>query len=426
MVNFFNKKFFFSLFFTLIILISFYRSPYIFINGRFFAEEGYVYFQNAFQNSFFKNLFFVELHAGYINFIANILTSFAVKIPLIYAPYVTVYGSFFIILLPVYFILFRQSVLFDHKTKKILGSLIFFISTPLVPEIWLNSINLQVYLCLSSIIIIFMIDLNIYQKIINNITILIGAFSGIYTCSLLPIFFIKFLREKNKYNFNNLVILIIGNIVQISLIINSQINSYLTPTVLKADLTINSLFLFIYNILVRPFTGRELALYVWNSKLLDYKFFFIILLFILLFFLIYFMRRNFIDLYKIIKKDSIFLKLIIIFFTICLIISVGSLGSYFGGRYAAIPGIVMLLMILHLSFIVSRKLKFLLMTILFFALFNGINEFRPHDKSSEFGLKMLDCIKCPNWKNEIIKWQNDKTYTIKIWPYPRKTMRLEI
>ena len=66
------------------------------------------------------------------------------------------------------------------------------------------------------------------------------------------------------------------------------------------------------------------------------------------------------------------------------------------------------------------------MTILFFALFNGINEFRPYDKSREFGLKMLDCIECPNWKNEIIKWQNDKTHTIKIWPYPRKTMRLEI
>ena len=426
MVNFFNKNFFFVFFFALIILISFHRSPYIFLNSRFFAEEGYVHFQNAFQNSFFKNLFFIELEAGYINFIANILSSFAAKIPLIYAPYVTVYGSFFIILLPVYFILFRQSVLFDQNTKKILGSLIFFISTPLVPEIWLNSINLQVYLCLSSIIIIFMIDLNIYQKIINNITIFIGSFSGIYTCSLLPIFFIKFLKEKNKYNFNNLVILIIGNIIQISLIINSQINSFLTSTVLRVDLTINSLFLFIYNILIRPFTGRELALYVWNSKLLEYKIFFIILLFILLFFLIYFMKRNFINLYKIIKKDSIFLKLITIFFIICLIISVGSLGSYFGGRYAAIPGIVVLLMILHLSFIVSRKIKLLLMTILFFALFNGINEFRPYDKSSEFGLKMLDCIGCPNWKNEIIKWENDKTYRIKIWPYPRKTMRLEI
>ena len=219
MVNFFNKKFFFSFFFNLIILISFYRSPYIFINGRFFAEDGYVYFQNAFQNGFFKNLFFVELEAGYVNLITNILSSLAIKFPLLYAPFVTVYGSFFFILLPVYLILFRSSELFDHNAKKILGSLVFFISTPLVPEIWLNTINLQIYLCLSSIIIIFMINLSNYQKIINNIIIFIGSFSGIYTCSLLPIFLIKFFKKKDKYKFNNLIILIVGNIIQIFLII---------------------------------------------------------------------------------------------------------------------------------------------------------------------------------------------------------------
>ena len=217
MTNFYSKKFFFY-FILLIILVSFYRSPYIFFNGRFFAEEGYVHFQNAFQNGFFKNLYFIELEAGYINLIANILSSIAVKFPLKYAPYATVYGSFIFILLPVYLVLFRDSKLFDKKIKKILGSLIFFISTPLVPEIWLNSINLQIYLCLSSIIIIFMIESNIYQKVLNNIIIFVGSFSGIYTCSLLPIFFLKFLKEKNNYNLTNLIILIIANITQLVLL----------------------------------------------------------------------------------------------------------------------------------------------------------------------------------------------------------------
>jgi|TARA_B110000977_G_scaffold197113_1_gene278893 hypothetical protein len=426
MLSFYNKKKFFFYLFILIILVSFYRSPYIFFNGRFFAEEGSVHFQNAFQNGFFKNLYFIELEAGYINLIANILSSIAVKFPLIYAPYATVYGSFIFILLPVYLVLFRDSKLFDKNLKKILGSLILFISTPLVPEIWLNSINLQIYLCLSSIIIIFMIETNIYQKVLNNIIILVGGFSGIYTCSLLPIFFIKFLREKNNYNFTNLIILIIANITQFFLIIHSKINSYLTPTVLKIDFATDSLSLFVYNILVRPFTGKEFLLFFFDNRFLNSKLIIISLLFAFILFLIFLIRMNFKSLIGIIKNDNNFHYLVIIFIIICFIVFIGSVGNYYGGRYAAIPGVVLLLIFLHLAFTVSKKLKYFLMVILIFALFNGVNEFRPYDKNNESGLKILDCYNCPNWKNEIINWQKNNNYIIKIWPYPRKNMRLEI
>ena len=135
---------------------------------------------------------------------------------------------------------------------------------------------------------------------------------------------------------------------------------------------------------------------------------------------------NFKSLIGIIKNDNNFHYLVIIFIIICFIVFIGSVGSYYGGRYAAIPGVVLLLIFLHLAFTVSKKLKYFLMVILIFALFNGVNEFRPYDKNNEFGLKMLDCYNCPNWKNEIINWQKNNNYIIKIWPYPRKNMRLEI
>ena len=112
--------------FFLIILLSFYRSPYLFINGRFFAEEGSEHFANAYQNGFFINLFFTEAKVGYINFIANILTSFATLVPLKFSPLVTVYGSFVILLLPAYLILYRSSDLFYENYKKIIASFIFF------------------------------------------------------------------------------------------------------------------------------------------------------------------------------------------------------------------------------------------------------------------------------------------------------------
>ena len=40
-------------------------------------------------------------------------------------------------------------------------------------------------------------------------------------------------------------------------------------------------------------------------------------------------------------------------------------------------------------------------------------------------LKYLDCISCPVWKEEIRKWQSDKSYIIGVWPYPKKKLILK-
>lgn len=412
------------LFLTIIILFSFYRSPYIFLNGRFFAEEGYVYLQNAFDLGFFKNIFFVELEAGYINLVANLLIGLAVKIPIENAPYVTVYGSFFFILTPIYLILFRHSVLFDNNLKKFTGVLIFFVSTPLVPEIWLNSINLQVYLCLSSIIVLFINETKLFQKLFNSFIIFLGSFSGIYTCALTPFFLIKFLKMKNNYNLANLIVLIIGSFVQIFLIINSKINFHLSSTVLKIDTTIESILLFFYNIIVRPITGREIGTFIFERINEKFSLILILSIFLFLLTLIFFSyRKKFLFFFR---NDFILLTLSSIFIVISLIIIFGSIGSYYGGRYATIPGIIFILIIFHLEFKTVQIKRLLFSSILIISIISGINEFRPYDKESSYGLKLLECLNCPEWKNEISKWKKDNNYEIKIWPYPRKTMKLNI
>ncbi len=412
------------LFLTIIILFSFYRSPYIFLNGRFFAEEGYVYLQNAFDLGFFKNIFFVELEAGYINLVANLLIGLAVKIPIENAPYVTVYGSFFFILTPIYLILFRHSVLFDNNLKKFTGVLIFFVSTPLVPEIWLNSINLQVYLCLSSIIVLFINETKLFQKLFNSFIIFLGSFSGIYTCALTPFFLIKFLKMKNNYNLANLIVLIIGSFVQIFLIINSKINFHLSSTVLKIDTTIESILLFFYNIIVRPITGREIGTFIFERINEKFSLILILSIFLFLLTLIFFSyRKKFLFFFR---NDFILLTLSSIFIVISLIIIFGSIGSYYGGRYATIPGIIFILIIFHLAFKTVQIKRLLFSSILIISIISGINEFRPYDKESSYGLKLLECLNCPEWKNEISKWKKDNNYEIKIWPYPRKTMKLNI
>ena len=192
-----------------IVVISFWRSPFIFLNGRFIGEEATNHLLYALQNSFLSNLFYYDTFAGYYNLIPNLLTELATKIPLEFSPFITVYGSlFFIILLP-YLCLFRDSIFLDNNYKKIIASFILFLSPPFVSEVWVNSLNVQIYLCLTAVLILFMENLNQKQKIFNHVLIFFGSFSGIYTCALAPFYFFKFIVKKNQYNFFNFLILTI-------------------------------------------------------------------------------------------------------------------------------------------------------------------------------------------------------------------------
>jgi hypothetical protein len=428
MITKYNRDSFKYLIFFLIILASFYRSPYIFLNSRFVAEEGFTFFEYIWEKGFFKGLFFFDSFAGYLNLIANILVSISSLMKIEYSPYITVYGSLIFILLPVYFILFRESELFNTDLKKYIGSLLVFITPPLVPEVWVNSINSQVYLCIIAIIILFMINLNNIQRKINYLIIFIAGLSGVYTCCLLPLFFINYFMKRNLYNFINFIIILFSTLLQFYFVLRSKINNHLMEKVLVADLDFNIYINYVYNILAKPIFGRQITHFIWNDMInlipgINYFYLFLIIFFILIIFLFY----NYKNLHFVLMKNKTLIYLMYIFFTISVLVLIGAAGDYVGGRYAVIPGVTLLLIILHLAFeMQTKKIKIFFIILISFSLSSGIYEFRPPTENVKYQyIKFLDCINCPEWKAEIKKWKNDNNYIIKIWPYPTWTMSLK-
>ena len=419
--NYWKLAVFFSIF-----IISFWRSPFIFTNARFIGEEATHHFVFALEHSFVKNLLYYDDFAGYYNLIPNLLLGVASLIPIELAPYITVYGSFaFIILLP-YFCLFRDSHLLDNDKKKLLSAYILFLSPPFVPEVWLNSLNTQIYLCLISILILFMKNLNRSKKTFNHILIFFAGFSGIYSCALLPFFVLRYLKNKQSYNLMNLIILLSANVVQLSLIINSKVNNILHSTVLKNDLNTDLLINYSYNILAKPFFARQFTHFVWDKISNITKDPVIIISFVLSISLL-FLILNFNRLIKFFIKDKSLIVLIFIFLTISSVVLIGSLGNYVGGRYAVIPGSILILIFLHFtSNLKSKFIKNFSLVMVMSSLFFGIYEFRPPVSNvSHQYIKFLDCIDCPVWKKEVQKWKLDKSYVIKIWPYPSKSLILK-
>ena len=77
----------------LILIVSFWRSPYIFFNGRFIGEEATHHFLYALENSFLKNLFYYDVFAGYINLLPNLLLWVSTKLPIDESEWELVSGS---------------------------------------------------------------------------------------------------------------------------------------------------------------------------------------------------------------------------------------------------------------------------------------------------------------------------------------------
>ena len=112
----FLKKRYKELFLVFLLLLIFYRSPYIFLNGRFIAEEGSWWFSNAFNNGPLSGLFYIYWGSSYFNFWANISSVIASFFPLEFAPLLTVYMSL-IVKLYLFIYIFYSNSKETTKTK---------------------------------------------------------------------------------------------------------------------------------------------------------------------------------------------------------------------------------------------------------------------------------------------------------------------
>lgn len=403
------------------IVLSFLRSPYIFFKGRFMAEDGELYFKSAFEKNFFEHLFYFAPNAGYYNFIANFLSEISTYFPIYSAPLIVAYGSLFFIILPIILILFKNSYLFKNDFQKIVACFLFFITTPNSPEIWANSINSQIYLFLSSFLILYFKYENNLVRPFEKFILLLSGLSGIYSCILTPLFFIKFYLKKTKNNFYNFLILFFCTLIQSSLIFYTKINNSLYAR--KLDLASEPIFYLktiIYSFFAKPIFGRELLQNL-DSLFFDlFKNSYSLIIFFLLIIIsiFYIIRTNFIDF---LKKDKIIQSLILIYFLVLAVIFIGSDNFPPSGRYAAIPGLLFLISLYYVSINFDNKyFKNFLNFLIILSILVGVYEFRPNSKY----IKFLDCVNCPEWKNEVLKWESNSEYSIKIWPYHRKAFHL--
>jgi len=409
---FLNKNYKF-LFFSFLCLLIFYRSPYIFLNGRFIAEEGQWWFSNVFINGSLSGITYIYWGSNYFNFWANISSVVASLFPLEYAPLGTVYMALFVKLYLLIYILYSESNFLVKNIDKTIISLLIILAPTMTSTIWLNTLVSQIYLSIFVILVFFQKnDSNNFFNRSSIIILIISGMTSIISCIFTPFFFLKYLAEKNKENFISFLCLLIPTFIQSYIFIYSNLNELSDQN--RFLLTSEKFLNFIYNVFAKSFLGTDLTKFIYVDIFQENKFTILIVISILLISFIFLVfKNNF--------KDKILFYLIIFLLVQSILAVIAAKFDQVQGRYAVIPSVLLLFCVYRFYQINENYFRYICFSLIFLSLLFGFFEYKINNKYPQ----LLSCLEnCPNWKDEVKKWEENNDYELKIWDYPRKKMSL--
>ena len=381
-----NSGYFLSV--VIYFILSYVRSSEIITQGRFFAEEGSVYWSYALSNSALNLIQYVPVIQGYICFNCNLQIYLSTFVPIQFAPLVTVWTSLFIALLPSFFFLKLTEKVYKKEFRVLASITILFLPSLNLLEVFANSINSQVYLAISSFIILLygLKD----KKLIKSqyVVLIISFFSTYYSLVFLPFFIIRLFREKTKSLFYALLFGTFGAVVQLNILYYV----YITDSIYQGKLQLKGGFDYLFEIIKLSLTLNFIGEKYYRSNLGT------VIFFILIFSILFFMSKNIDFTYRTIILSFLF-QVILIYF--------GQAGNSYSQRYAVVPTTVIFFLFIHHI----GKNNLVNKYILFFLLL-GILNFQ-----TQGGAYFVDCDEhCVSWDIQVDKVNNEEIDKYVHWP----------
>ena len=371
------------------LLYLFFRSPEIFLEGRYFAEEGSVWWSFSIANSFIDTLLFSPAAGGYVCLICNLQIAATKLLPIEIGPIFTAISSIFIFLSPSMFFFKLSKDLLNHKKRIFISILLLIVPSMNFLEVFANSISSPQYLAITTFIIL-LYGLNRNELLgLQYLVIFIAFLSYYYSLFLLPCFILKYYFTRNKLLKIPIILGIFSSLVQLNVLI------YLISKQSLFYRNFNEPFnpLRLLNNLGYSFSINFLSEKFYKSQNLNY----IILIFVVC--LLFFSLRQKFDINILITITAVFLQLALIHF--------GQIGESYYGRYAVVASTLTL-------FIVFQTLKSDSATTLFFAFFfiTSIYNF-----NVQGGSYFIECNEyCISWEKQLSDVSSNVADKYVHWP----------
>ncbi len=225
------------------------RSPKIVTQGRFWAEEGKVYFKDAVSGSWFDALLAPRM--GYYSAFNKLAALAASAVPLEFAPRVTVLCAGLVMLGVALFIIRCDA--FPTPGAKGLGLAALLFAVP-SSEVWLNTINSQFYFAVGTAILLVTARGRIGSDV-RLAFLLLAGLTGPVSVFLVPFFLYRAWRERTGWAYAEAAVLTLCTLVQAALVLQGLTGGAragaFAPQALAAAIAVKSLIL--------PWFGATLA-----------------------------------------------------------------------------------------------------------------------------------------------------------------------
>lgn len=192
------------------------RAPDIVWPGRFWAEEGAIYFREAYTSPPLTVLTTANL--GYYSLLNKIASLAAVHtVPLRFAPVITVLFALVVQILPAWLLLFSRIPSLKSRFYQICAIFVVLLIQP-NQGVWLNTINSQFFLCVATAIILISHATNRLSHVVRLGILALAGLTGVVSSLLLPFFWIEYLWTRNKRKLLEAMVLTSAGIVQVAIV----------------------------------------------------------------------------------------------------------------------------------------------------------------------------------------------------------------
>lgn len=394
------------------------RAPHLFSDPRFWAEEGSGWFQNTVDNGLLSTLVYIFPASGYFNVFANLAGATAWLtarfVGLQYAPAATTLLSLGVLALLFSLILFGKSRLFPATWMKIAACLIVLFAPTSIGEIWLNSINAMSYLGLICVLLAFEDPphWSSRRKWLTRTFLVVCGLSGIYAAILPPLFVGAFWAYRNREHLVMAAILTSCLTIQLGAAGTKGLQQTRVAYVTLDTALVNILF----HHLAMPLAGERAARQTFEEfgltdalataatvpragRVVLAAWFAFTLMSIVLAFLAGY-RKN--------REKAMLAGAFVMYATVT---AIGSLNGVPSNRYAFIPGVLLLLLVLK-AITDGRRASFVALTavVLSFALIQGAKNYRQDVclRTDQWG--------APSWSAEVSAWRSNPRHRLRTWP----------
>jgi hypothetical protein len=191
------------------------RMPEVILKGRFWAEEGNVFFIDAWYNTPLNALFFG--FGGYMNIAANAATlASRWLMPLELAPYMTT-GVALLVQLSVPLVLLTARDAWLQSVPARLAAITLVLVVPDSEEVWLNSLHCQFHLGLCCAIIVALQPATGRVAWMRYAILFFAPLCGPTAIAVLPLFAVRALLERSRARFIQMAVLAASTAIQLLL-----------------------------------------------------------------------------------------------------------------------------------------------------------------------------------------------------------------